>query len=93
MYTLVLQEELEGIYNAVSPHPVTNNELMQTIAKVLGKPYFLPNIPKFLLKLMLGEMHMILTASQNVSARKIINEGYQFEYLSIEKAIRQALKK
>ncbi|NDI98292.1 TIGR01777 family protein [Flavobacterium sp. LaA7.5] len=93
MYTLVLQQELDGVYNAVSPHPVTNNELMKTIAKVLGVPYFLPNIPKFILQLMLGEMHTILLSSQNVSAKKIISEGYQFEYLSLEKAVRQALKK
>lgn len=93
MYTLVLQQELDGVYNAVSPHPVTNNELMKTIAKVLGRPYFLPDVPKFMLKLILGEMHIILLSSQNVSAKKIISEGYQFEYLSLEKAVRQALKK
>ena len=93
MYTLVLQQELDGVYNAVSPHPVTNNELMKTIAKVLGRPYFLPNVPKFMLQLILGQMHVILLSSQNVSAKKIISEGYQFEYLSLEKAVRQALKK
>ncbi len=93
MYTLVLQQELDGVYNAVAPHPVTNNDLMKTIAKVLGVPYFMPNIPKFMLQLILGEMHIILLTSQNVSAKKIISEGYQFENIYHEKAVRQALKK
>ncbi|AXG72774.1 TIGR01777 family protein [Flavobacterium arcticum] len=93
MYMLVLEKELNGVYNAVAPYPVTNNELMKTIARVLDTPYFLPNVPKFMLQLILGKMHIILLSSQNVSAKKVISEGYQFEYLSLEKAVRQALKK
>ncbi|QYJ68381.1 TIGR01777 family oxidoreductase [Flavobacterium litorale] len=92
MYKYVLQNKLEGVYNAVAPHPVTNNELMKTIAKVLDRPYFMPNVPKFMLQLILGEMHIILLSSQNVSAKKIIGKGFQFEYLSLEKALRKELK-
>lgn len=92
MYKYVLQNKLEGVYNAVAPHPVTNNELMKTIAKVLDRPYFMPNVPKFMLQLMLGEMHIILLSSQNVSAKKIIGKGFQFDYLSLEKALRKELK-
>lgn len=91
IYNYILTEELEGVYNAVAPHPVTQNELVKTTAKVLGKPYFMPNLPKFLMKAVLGEMSALLFESQNVSARKIVAAGYQFKYLSLEKAIREAL--
>ena len=87
IYTYILNNELEGIYNAVAPFPVDNNTLVKQIAKVMDKPYFMPNIPKFAMELVLGEMHTMLFDSQNVSAKKIISEGYQFKYLSLEKAL------
>lgn len=92
MYYHILDNELEGVYNGVAPHPVSNNKLMHSIAEVLDKPYFMPNIPRFVMKLMLGEMHIILFASQNVSAKKIINAGYQFKFLSLKDALQDALK-
>ena len=91
IYCYALGEELEGVYNAVAPYPVTNKQVVSAIAKVLDKPYFLPNIPRFVMKAALGEMHMLLFTSQNVSAKKIIGEGYQFKYLSLEKALKAEL--
>lgn len=91
IYYFIIQNSLEGVYNAVAPHPVTNRTLMKTIAQVLHKPFFMPNVPEFLLDAALGEMHQILVSSQNISAKKLINAGYQFRCLSLEKAIKQAL--
>lgn len=92
IYWFLLTEELSGTYNAVAPYPVTQSALVSTLANVLGKPCFLPNIPRFIMKAILGEMHMLLFTSQNVSAKKIIAEGYQFRYLSLEKALQAELK-
>lgn len=92
IYYFIFSEELSGTYNAVAPYPVSQSTLMKTVAKVLEKPYFLPNIPKFIMKAILGEMHILLFTSQNASAKKIIAEGYQFRYLSLEKALRAELK-
>ncbi|WP_338378585.1 TIGR01777 family oxidoreductase [uncultured Flavobacterium sp.] len=84
--------ELNGIYNAVAPHPVTNANLIREIAKVLNRPLWLPTIPKFIMKMMLGEMHILLFSSQSVSALKILNQGYQFKFATIEKALTNLLK-
>jgi len=91
IYLHILKNGLEGVYNAVAPHPVTQDELVKTIAKVLDKPYFMPNVPQFAMKAVLGEMSALLFDSQNVSARKIIDAGFQFKYLSLEKAIEEAV--
>jgi uncharacterized protein (TIGR01777 family) len=91
IYAYILNNELEGIYNAVAPYPVTNNILIKQSAKAMDKPYFMPNIPKFVMEAILGEMHSLLFDSQNVSAKKIISEGYQFKYLSLEKALKAEL--
>jgi uncharacterized protein (TIGR01777 family) len=87
MYLFAAQNQLEGIYNAVAPNPISNKQLTVAIAKKLKKPLFLPNIPEFMMQLILGEMHEILFSSQNVNNNKIINEGFSFKYTSVEKAL------
>ncbi|MBC7555686.1 MAG: TIGR01777 family protein [Chryseobacterium sp.] len=87
MYLFTAQHELEGIYNAVAPNPLSNKQLTVAIAKQLKKPLFLPNIPEFIMQMILGEMHEILFSSQNVDNKKIIKEGFSFNYTSVEKAL------
>lgn len=91
IYHFILTHNLEGVYNAVAPYPVTQKKLINSIADTLDMPYFLPGIPRFVMKAALGEMSSMLYMSQNVSAKKIIGEGYQFKYLSLEKALKQEL--
>ncbi|MCW4467539.1 TIGR01777 family oxidoreductase [Flavobacterium sp. MFBS3-15] len=91
IYHFVLMHHLEGIYNAVAPYPVSQKQLIRQIAEALKVPFFLPGIPKFMMKAILGDMHELLYSSQNASAKKIIGEGYQFRYLSLEKALKQEL--
>lgn len=88
----IIQYKRDGIYNGVSPYPVTNSQLTKAIAKTLGKPLFLPNIPKFVMKLILGDMHQLLFSSQHVSSRKLLDENFQFKYASLDKALHDLLK-
>ena len=87
LYFFAISNDLEGVYNAVAPIPVSNEKLTMTIATVLKKPLFMPNIPKFMMKLLLGEMHVLLFENRNLSAQKIIDKGFVFKYKTIEKAI------
>ena len=87
MYLFASQHDLEGIYNAVAPNPLSNKQLTVAIAKQLKKPLFLPNIPEFIMQMILGEMHEILFSSQNVDNKKIIKEGFSFKYTSVEQAL------
>ena len=92
IFYYVIENKLPGIYNGVSPYPVTNTELTRSIAKTLNKPFFLPNIPKFVMQLILGEMHQILFSSQHVSCRKLLDENFQFKFASLDKALNDLLK-
>ncbi|NNC50777.1 MAG: TIGR01777 family protein [Flaviramulus sp.] len=91
LFVYVLNNELEGVFNGVAPNPVTNKELTKTIASVLRKPLFLPNIPKFFMKLVLGEMHVLLFESQRVSSLKIENKGFDFKYHHLQPALHNLL--
>lgn len=92
IFKYVIDHNLEGIYNAVSPYPTTNEELTKAIAKTIHKPLFLPNVPKFMLRFLLGEMHKIVTTSQHVSSRKILDSGFQFQFASLSKSLQNLLK-
>jgi uncharacterized protein (TIGR01777 family) len=83
----IISKDLSGIYNAVAPNPVTNVKLTKEIARVLDKPLFLPNIPKSVMRLVLGEMSYLLFASQRVSSKKIEDSGFDFMYPNVCRAL------
>lgn len=91
LFLYVADKRLEGIFNAVAPNPVSNAELTKVAAKVLKKPLILPNIPKFAMKLILGEMHLLLFESQRVSSQKIENTGFNFKHHHLEPALEDLL--
>ncbi|WP_046757368.1 TIGR01777 family oxidoreductase [Kordia jejudonensis] len=92
-YLHVVTEKITGVFNAVAPNPTTNKLLTKEIASVLGKPFFLPNVPKFMLKLILGEMSTLLFSSQQVSSEKIQETGFKFSYPILNPALENLLKK
>ena len=75
-------------YNATAPSPVTNKTFTQVFGKVLNRPIWPFNVPKFVLKAILGEMSILPLISTNTSAQKILNTGFQFRYLNLEDALK-----
>jgi uncharacterized protein (TIGR01777 family) len=92
MFLYIKKHRLSGVFNAVSPNPVTNQDLTKTIAELLDRPLFLPNIPKSFMKLVLGEMHTLLFLSQRVSSKKIEDLGFEFKYHHLQPALEDLLK-
>jgi len=87
IFMFAIENRLTGVYNAVAPNPVTNKELVNELATQMGKPVWLPNVPKVALKLVLGEMAHLVLSSQLVSSDKIEQEGYSFKYVNLTKAL------
>ena len=91
IYLFLLKNQLEGKYNAVAPNPVQNKKMTKMIAAKLESPLWLPNIPAFALKLLLGEMSILVLEGQLVSSRKIEELGYHFKYYNLENALNDLL--
>jgi len=89
MFLFVINKDKEEhgagmhIYNAVAPHHINNKTLMKTLAKSQKKPFFMPALPAFLLKIIYGEMASILLYGTRVSSEKIRKDGFKFEINSI----------
>jgi NAD dependent epimerase/dehydratase family enzyme len=84
---LVENKSLSGVFNGVAPNPETNKKLTQLLAKQLGKPLILPNAPAFVIKLLFGEMGSMLLGSQHISAQKILDTGFTFQFPTAQKAM------
>ncbi len=91
MFVFLIEKQLFDTYNAVAPTPVNNTEMTKLIAKVLHKPLFLPNIPSFVLNMMLGEFSKSILGGNKVSSKKITTEGFSFAYPYLETALRNLL--
>nr|WP_299384522.1 TIGR01777 family oxidoreductase [Allomuricauda sp.] len=87
MFVYVLENELKGTFNGVAPNPVTQSKMTKILARVLNRPLWLPNIPKFVLKTLLGEMSYLLFASQRVSSKRIEKKGFVFQFPNLEAAL------
>jgi len=80
-------EQVAGVYNAVAPDPVNNAILTKAIARRFHTWAIPFHVPSFILKIMLGEMSIEILKSANVSASKIIEAGFSFDYASMDEAL------
>ncbi len=85
--------EMAGAYNAVVADRMTNKEFSRTLARVLNKPFWFPNVPTFLVKLIFGEMSVMLLKGSKISADKIIKTRYNFLFPELEIALTNLIKK
>jgi len=89
----ISNEKMNGPYNIVSPTYNTYNEFASFLAQALNKPYFLPNAPSFILKLILGEMAQIILEGSRISSHKLIDTGFDFQFTDLEEALSDLLNK
>ena len=82
------KQNWQGTFNAVSPNPVSQNELIDNVGKALGRPVFLPNLPNSLIKLLLGDRSSLVLNSQKVSAEKVLAKGFVFQYDNLKLSLK-----
>ena len=88
MYIYALENNsINGAYNAVSPNPCSNQNFTKVLAKVLNRFILLPKIPSFVIRLLLGEMSIIVLGSTKVSAEKIISTGFKFNFEKLNESL------
>ena len=89
----VMNPNMEGAYNAAVLDNTTNSIFSKTLARIFGYSIWLPNVPAFVLKLVMGEMAVIVLTGRRVSSDKIEQTGFQFQFKNLEEAIRNCLMK
>ena len=64
-----------GVYNAVAPEHQTSASFSKTLAKKTNKLFIPIGVPTFVLKILFGEMSILLTTGSRVSSKKIEETG------------------
>ena len=84
---------ITGAVNFTSPHPVTNREFSQTLAKVLKRPAFC-RVPPFLLKLLFGRemVEETVLSSLKVVPKKLLEAGFSFSFPKLQEALEDLLR-
>jgi uncharacterized protein (TIGR01777 family) len=90
-YLYAIENQIKGAFNIVGGNE-SNKEFSEKLAKTLHKPFWFPNVPAFILQLLLGEMSVILLKGNNASNQKIIDTGFQFKFLKVQDAFEDLFK-
>ena len=88
LYIKAVEEDFEGVYNTVSPEFHTSRTFSKTLAKAIKKPYLPIAVPGFLLKLVFGELAIILLHGSRLSSDKISKKGFIFKYQELASALK-----
>ena len=92
---LIEQEHIFGVINCAAPNPVTNQTFMKELRNAVGRSWGLP-MPKFLLALgavFLRTQTELVLKSRKVVSKRLEEEGFQFEYSSIQTAFKEICQK
>ena len=84
---LLENQNARGAFNLISPAQTSNADFMQAIAKALHRPCWFPT-PAFLLRLVLGEMSVLVLDGRFVRPRRLLELGYRFQFPALDGALK-----
>mgnify|MGYP000941988278 FL=1 len=83
-------EEVQGSVNGSAPEPVTNDQFGRAVAAALKRPHWFP-VPAVLMRLLFGEMAVLLLEGQRALPNAALEAGFTFRYPTIDEAVRDLL--
>jgi uncharacterized protein (TIGR01777 family) len=87
----ITDSRFEGVFNATSPEPVTNEELTASLGRTLGRPTPFP-VPATVLKVALGEAADVLLGGQRVRPGRLEALGWRFRYARLAGAVEEIVR-
>jgi uncharacterized protein (TIGR01777 family) len=88
----IKNKNMTGVYNATINDSTTNSSFSRLLAKEYGYFIWLPNVPAFVLRLVMGEMATIVLAGRRVSSDKIKSLGFRFKFKNLKRALLDCIK-
>ena len=81
------RESWKGIFNLVTPNPVTQKVMLNSIAKNNNRKIIIPNIPLRIIYLLLGEVTQVINSSQKVKPEMLTQKNFKYNFSNLDKAI------
>lgn len=86
----IANKSAQGAYNACAPHPVTHRSLVTSLANQCDRKVFF-RVPRWALRVTMGEMASMLCGGQNATPRRALEQGFRFEHPDLVPALREIL--
>lgn len=87
----ITNPDMQGPYNAAINDGTNNTIFSTTLAKAIGYKIWLPNVPAFVLQLILGEMSQLVLKGRRVASDKIEKTGFHFQFTDLEEALKECI--
>jgi uncharacterized protein len=84
---LLERGDIDGPVNLSSPNPVTNLEMMKVLNKALGKKPFIPSVPAWVLRSILGEFSNVFLRGQRAVPGVLEKNGFVFQFPDFREAV------
>jgi uncharacterized protein len=85
---LLDNERARGPYNLIAPESTSNADFLRQLARTLKRPYWF-HVPAFLMRLVLGEMSVMVLEGRPAQPQRLVETGYQFKYPTLESALKE----
>jgi uncharacterized protein (TIGR01777 family) len=90
IHFLIDSPESKGVYNVTSPEPVPQKIFGKALAKALKRPFLIP-VWEWQLKILLGKGSEVLTLSASVIPKRLLDDGFVFDYPSVDSAMKELI--
>jgi len=87
----IIKRRMEGVFNLCAPNPVDNETFTKILARETGAKMQV-RIPLFVMRMLMGEAHKLVTEGPHVIPARLLMEGFEFRYPDIEKALKNLLQ-
>ncbi|WP_024556208.1 TIGR01777 family oxidoreductase [Franconibacter pulveris 1160] len=87
----LLNNDLRGPFNMVSPYPVRNEQFAHALGHVLHRPAFM-RAPASAMRLIMGESAVLVLGGQRALPKRLEESGFGFRWYDLEEALHDVVR-
>lgn len=87
----LLDNDLRGPFNMVSPYPVHNEQFAHALGRALRRPAII-RIPATAIRLLMGESSVLVLGGQRALPKRLEAAGFAFRWYDLEEALADVIR-
>lgn len=87
----LLDNDLRGPFNMVSPYPVRNEQFAHALGYALQRPAIL-RVPATVIRLLMGESSVLVLGGQRALPKRLEAAGFPFRWYDLEEALADVIR-
>ncbi|MDA8480586.1 TIGR01777 family oxidoreductase [Citrobacter sp. Awk 4] len=87
----LLNHDLQGPFNMVSPYPVRNEQFAHALGHALNRPAIV-RVPATAIRLLMGESSVLVLGGQRALPKRLEASGFAFRWYDLEEALADVIR-